>query len=166
MRKKVFGRKLKRTTNQRKALFRSLTQALVLHGRIKTTEAKAKSIRGEVEKLITYAKNNNTNASHYLERHVPLKTAEGIIAIAPVFANRPGGYTRIVRIGNRIKDNAAMVLLEFVEKTDSTVLAEKTKKSASTETKNKKAVAVAKTQEKVKKEVKSKKAIKKTTIKK
>lgn len=128
MRKRVFGKKLKRTTNQRKALFRSLTQALVLHGRIKTTEAKAKSIKGEVEKLITYAKNNKDNAPHYLQRHVHPKTAAGIIKIAPVFANRPGGYTRIVRIGNRTKDNAAMVLLEFVEKTDSTPVVETKKK--------------------------------------
>ncbi len=128
MRKRVFGKKLKRTTNQRKALFRSLTQALVLHGRIKTTEAKAKSIKGEVEKLITYAKNNKDNAPHYLQRHVDAKTAAGIIKIAPVFANRPGGYTRIIRVGSRTKDNAAMVLLEFVEKIDSAPVIEPKKK--------------------------------------
>lgn len=117
MRKRVFGRKLKRTTNQRKALFKSLTHALVLHGRIKTTEAKAKSIKGEVEKLITYAKNNEVNAFHHLQKKVAPSTAEGIIAnIAPLFKDRPGGYTRIVRIGSRKKDNATMVLLELVEK--------------------------------------------------
>ncbi|MBP6913499.1 MAG: 50S ribosomal protein L17 [Candidatus Levybacteria bacterium] len=125
MRKRVFGKKLKRTTNQRKALFRSLTQALVLHGRIKTTEAKAKSIKGEIEKLITYAKNNKENAYNHLQHHVHPKTAEGIITIAPVFENRPGGYTRIIRIGGRKKDNAAMVLLEFVEKTQSVVMPSK-----------------------------------------
>jgi large subunit ribosomal protein L17 len=75
MRKKVFGRQFKRTTNQRKALFKSLTQALVLHGRIKTTEAKAKSIKGEVEKLITYAKNKKENAPQNLQRHVDMQTA-------------------------------------------------------------------------------------------
>lgn len=122
MRKRVFGRKLKRTTNQRKALFRSLTQALVLHGRIKTTEAKAKSIKGEVERLITKAKNNPATAMSVITRHVSRKTAAGIIAIAPVFANRPGGYTRIVRLGGRQKDNASMVILEFVDKTDSTIV--------------------------------------------
>ena len=125
MRKRVFGKKLKRTTNQRKALFRSLTQALVLHGRIKTTEAKAKSIKGEIEKLITYAKNNKENAYNHLQHHVHPKTAEGIKTIAPVFENRPGGYTRIIRIGGRKKDNAAMVLLEFVEKTQSVVMPSK-----------------------------------------
>ncbi|HMS22452.1 MAG TPA: 50S ribosomal protein L17 [Candidatus Levybacteria bacterium] len=124
MRKRVFGKKLKRTTNQRKALFRSLTQALVLHGRIKTTEAKAKAIKGEIEKLITYAKNHKENAYNHLQHHVHPKTAEGIITIAPVFENRPGGYTRIIRIGGRKKDNAAMVLLEFVEKTQSVIIEE------------------------------------------
>lgn len=117
MRKRVFGRKLKRTTNQRKALFKSLTHALVLHGRIKTTEAKAKSIKGEVEKLITYAKNNEANAFHHLQKKVAVSTAEGIITnIAPLFKDRPGGYTRIVKIGSRKKDNATMVILELVEK--------------------------------------------------
>jgi large subunit ribosomal protein L17 len=62
-----------------------------------------------------------------LQHHVHPKTAEGIIVIAPVFENRPGGYTRIIRIGGRKKDNAAMVLLEFVEKTQS-VIVEKPKK--------------------------------------
>ena|SRR3989344_6122083 len=116
MRKRVFGRKLKRTTNQRKGLFKSLVQALVLHGRIKTTEAKAKSIKGEVEKLITHAKKNPTDAMQTLQKHVPTKTAQMIIDnVAPVFKDRPGGYTRIVKIGSRKKDNAPMVILEFVE---------------------------------------------------
>jgi large subunit ribosomal protein L17 len=116
MRKRIFGKKLKRTTNQRKALFRSLSQALVLHGRIKTTEAKAKATRGEVEKLITHAKNNPETARQYLQRHVFPASVERIIAIAPVFKDRPGGYTRIIRLGGRTKDNASMVILEFVEK--------------------------------------------------
>lgn len=147
MRKRVFGRKLKRTTNQRKALFKSLTQALVLHGRIKTTEAKAKSIKGEVEKLITHANKNEANAFHYLQRHVHVKTAEGIIKIAPVFKGRPGGYTRIIKIGNRIKDSAPMVILEFVEKTDSSVVEEpkKIKKIAKEAIVKKSAVVKAKT---------------------
>lgn len=115
MRKQVFGRKLKRTTNQRKALFKSLTNALILHGRITTTEAKAKAVRGEIEKLITHAKNAE-NALPYLQKHVALSTAQGIVSIAPVFKSRPGGYTRIIKMGHRKKDNASMVILEFVEK--------------------------------------------------
>lgn len=130
MRKRVFGKKLKRTTNQRKGLFKSLAQAMVLHGRIKTTEAKAKSVRGEVEKLITIAKKHETNAMQFLQKHVPPKTAEGIIRIAPVFKDRAGGYTRIVKIGGRIKDNAPMVILEFVEKIPEVVKSKEDKKEA------------------------------------
>lgn len=119
MRKRVFGRKFRRTTNQRKALFKSLVAALVENGSIKTTEAKAKAIKGEVEKLVTYARNKPENAVHHLQRSVSLKTADGIIKrIAPKFTNRPGGYTRIVRIGNRVKDNAPLVMLSWVEQID------------------------------------------------
>jgi large subunit ribosomal protein L17 len=116
MRKRIFGRKLKRTTNQRKGLFKSLAQAMVLHGRIKTTEAKAKAVRGEIEKLITIAKKHDKNAMQFLQKHVPQKTAEAFIRRAPAFKDRAGGYTRIVKLGDRIKDNAPMVILEFVEK--------------------------------------------------
>lgn len=141
MRKQVFGRKLKRTTNQRKGLFKSLIQALVIHGRIQTTEAKAKSIKGEVEKLITYAKNHEI-ALPYLLKHVDLKTGEGIISIAPVFKNRPGGYTRIIRIGSRKKDNASMVILEFVEKTKAAVVEPKKKEAKPVKATTTKEIAV------------------------
>lgn len=122
MRKRVFGRKLKRTTNQRKALFKSLTNALVLSGRIKTTEAKAKAVKGEIEKLVTKAKKEEKEAIRLLQKSVSLKTAERLTkVVAPVFKDRPGGYTRIIKIGSRRKDNAAMVILEFVEKIEATV---------------------------------------------
>lgn len=146
MRKRVFGKKLKRTTNQRKGLFKSLAEALVLRGRIKTTEAKAKAVRGEIEKLITIAKKHDKNAMQFLQKHVPHKTAEAFIRIAPVFKNRAGGYTRIVKLGSRTKDNAPMVILEFVEKlpeAQEPVKEKKVKKETS------------------KKEVKAKKAVKK-----
>lgn len=128
MRKRVFGRKLSRTTNQRKALFKSLTNALCLHGRIETTEAKAKSIKGEVEKLITYAKTHE-NAVQYLQKHVHIHTAGRIVEIAPLFKDRPGGYLRIIKIGNRKKDNAAMVILEFVEKVEAAKVSKKREKN-------------------------------------
>ncbi len=115
MRKRVFGRKLKRTTNQRKSLFKSLTQAVVIHGRIKTTEAKAKAVRPAIEKLITHAKKNDANTLQYLKKHVDIATAEQLVVIAPAFKDRNGGYTRIIKLGGRKKDNAPMVLLEFVE---------------------------------------------------
>lgn len=138
MRKRIFGRKLKRTTNQRKALFRSLTNALVLHGKIKTTEAKAKSVKGQIEKLITKAKKHEKDALHFLERDVQLATAERIVTIASVFKDRPGGYLRIIKIGNRKKDNAPLVLLEFVEKIEPVKKETKReKKSVKTESKKK-----------------------------
>lgn len=129
MRKRVFGRKLNRTTNQRKALFRSLTNALTLHGKIKTTEQKAKSVKGTIEKLITYAKNHE-DALPYLQKHIHVPTAERIIAIAPVFKDRPGGYLRIIKTGSRRKDNASMVLLEFVEKVEIPTISKKREKIA------------------------------------
>lgn len=130
MRKRVFGRKFNRTTNQRKALFKSLTEALVLHGRITTTEAKAKAIKPSVEKLITRALRNDSNTLSALLRQVGMSTAQRLIVIAPVFAGRPGGYTRIIKMGGRRKDNAPMVLIEFVEKIDMTPVSLKREKKA------------------------------------
>ncbi len=165
MRKRVFGRKLKRTTNQRKALFKSLAQALVLHGRIKTTEAKAKAVKGEVEKLVTRAKKTDVRTLATLKKHIDPVTAERLILIAPLFKDRNGGYTRIIRLGLRKKDNAPIVILEFVEdimtipqkKTEKKVKEEKIPK---TEVKEK---TVAVSSKKASKEVKSKPA--KKTVK-
>ena len=77
MRKRIFGRRLKRDTNERKALFRSLIHGLILHGKISTTEAKAKAIRGDVDKLITIAKTRGDDARRQLMKKLvnifPLK---------------------------------------------------------------------------------------------
>lgn len=126
MRKRVFGRKLKRNINQRKALFRSLMASLVLNGKIKTTEAKAKAIKGEVEKLVTRAKKNGEVARRILTaRLVDKKVVDKIIAeIAPKFAARPGGYTRLLKLGPRLKDNAPMVMMSWVEEIAPTTLDE------------------------------------------
>lgn len=117
MRKRVFGRKLKRNTDQRKALFRSLMGSLVLYGKIKTTEAKAKSIKGELEKLVTLAKNKGENARNLLMSRFANERVVGkiISEIAPKFASRPGGYTRLVKMGPRVKDGAKIVLMSWVE---------------------------------------------------
>lgn len=119
MRKRVFGKRFKKDTNQRKALFRSLINGLIINGRISTTEAKAKAIKGKVEKLITEAKNKGEQARDNLLRNLNPDIADKIIKqIAPRFKERPGGYTRILRLGTRLKDNARMVLLEFVESSE------------------------------------------------
>lgn len=117
MRKRYFGRKFKKDTNQRKALFRSLIRSMVLNDRIETTEAKAKAIKGELEKIVTKAAKQGEAARNTLRsRLVQEPLVDKMISeIGPRFANRPGGYTRIVRLGSRLKDNSEMVLLEWVE---------------------------------------------------
>ncbi|HVT01564.1 MAG TPA: 50S ribosomal protein L17 [Patescibacteria group bacterium] len=155
MRKQVFGRKFKRDINERKALFRSLMTSLVLQGQIKTTEAKAKAIKGDVEKLVTMGKTRGDNARRLITARVANeKVADKILSeIAPKFATRPGGYTRILRLGNRVKDNAPYVMLTWVEKISVTPAVEpknnltKTPKTAKTEVKTAKpAKKTAKTQ--------------------
>lgn len=117
MRKRVFGRRFKRDINQRKSLFKGLMISLVVYGRIKTTEAKAKAIKGQIEKIVTHAKNNPSDGKHYLSRYFTEAISDKIINdIAPRFKTRPGGYTRIIKIGKRVKDNAPLVLIEWVEK--------------------------------------------------
>lgn len=118
MRKRIFGRRLKRDTNERKALFRSLMIGLIMHGKIRTTEAKAKSIKGEVEKLVTIAKTKGEDAKRQLmSKLVNEKAADKMLTeIAPKFSSRAGGYTRILRLGNRLKDGADMVVMSWTEK--------------------------------------------------
>lgn len=116
MLKRVYGRKFKRDINQRQALFKGLMRSLALNESIKTTEAKAKSVKGHFEKLVTKAKDGETSRYH-LVKHVSEDAVDRLIKdIAPRMKDRPGGYTRIIRLENRLKDNARMVILELVEK--------------------------------------------------
>lgn len=114
MKKHVFGRKLKRDANERKALFKNLLTSLVLSERIKTTEAKAKAVKGAADKLVTKAKKGEAGARiihPYVNQEAVVKLIKNI---APRFANVNGGYTRIIRIGKRrVADNAQMVYLEW-----------------------------------------------------
>lgn len=119
MRKRIFGRKLKRNIDQRKALFKSLMRSLVLYGRIRTTRAKAKAIRPEIEKLITHAKKKGDAARYHLQKYFSEEIINRMIGdIAPKFLDRPGGYIRLINIRSRVKDNAPMVLMEWVEPID------------------------------------------------
>lgn len=116
MRKNVFGRQLKRDRNERKALFKSLLSSLVLYERIKTTEAKAKAIKADADKLITKAKKGGLHAYRLLEPDLTNTAVKKLLTtIAPRFVNRQGGYTRIIRVGRRLKDNAPEVILEWSE---------------------------------------------------
>lgn len=118
MRKQVFGRHFKRDTNERKALFKSLSSALVMHERIETTEEKAKAIKGSIEKMVTKAKKRDeVMAVRLLSGDLSAPAVKKMIAsIAPRFSTRDGGYTRIIKKGNRFNDNASMVFIEWVEK--------------------------------------------------
>lgn len=117
MRKNVFGRQLKRDRNERKALFKSLASELVMHESIKTTEAKAKAVRPLVEKLITKARAGGLHAERHLRAYLVEPAVRRIIdEVAPRFAGRNGGYTRIIKMPNRLNDNAEVVMLEWVEK--------------------------------------------------
>lgn len=116
MRKNVFGRKFKRDKNERKALFKSLMSSLVLAERIETTEAKAKAIRPEIEKLVTKAKQGTNAAKLVLQQSLSKEAFDKILKdVAPRFTNRQGGYTRIIKRGNRFGDDAPVVLMEWTE---------------------------------------------------
>lgn len=124
MRHQVSGYKLGRSKSARIALRRNLMTQLFTHERIRTTRAKAASIRGEAERLITIARNSadGTDAEQvHARRLVASRLGNNKIIkqlfdeIAPRFANRPGGYTRMIKLGPRPGDSAEMVLLELVE---------------------------------------------------
>ncbi|MGB9706452.1 MAG: 50S ribosomal protein L17 [Microgenomates group bacterium] len=118
MRHRVSGKKLSLDRSKRKALFKSLINSLVIHGQIKTTEAKAKAVRRLVDKLITKGKQQTLHARRLIAAFLQNKNAVNKIVdeLAPLFKNRPGGFTRIVRLKERQGDNAPMVRLELVEK--------------------------------------------------
>ena len=118
MKKRVFGRKLSRERDSRRALFRSLTAALVTHGKIETTKAKAKAIQPMVDKLVTLAREGSTTSLRraYAKLGNDKKTAKRLFEeVGPVFAKRNSGFTRIINLGTRKGDRAEMVRLEWVE---------------------------------------------------
>ncbi|MCU0512381.1 MAG: 50S ribosomal protein L17 [Anaerolineae bacterium] len=130
MRHRIKGKHLNRDTDHRKALRLNLALALLTHGRIRTTRAKAEFVRGHVERLITLAKRGLAKATDTGNPQVAVH-ARRIVAsrvnndrvlvqklfdeLAPRFKERPGGYTRVYKLGPRAGDNAEMVLLELVD---------------------------------------------------
>ena len=117
MRHKIAGRKLSRSTSHRRALYRNLVTELLNHEKIITTEAKAKETRGLAEKMITLGKKGGLHAYRQaLSFIVDKKVVEKVFSeLAPRYAERPGGYTRIVKIGPRLGDGAPLVQLQLVE---------------------------------------------------
>lgn len=108
---------LGRTKSHRRAMLSNMACSLIEHKRINTTVAKAKALRGFVEPLITKSKDDSTHSRRVVFSYLNNKTvvAELFREVAPKVANRPGGYTRIIKTGNRLGDNAEMCMMELVD---------------------------------------------------
>jgi len=118
MRHRVAGRKLQRTSAHRAAMFRNMAAALIKHEQITTTVAKAKELRPYVEKLVTLAKKGGL--SNRRLAHARLMDDTQLVklfdTIAPRYAERNGGYTRVVKAGIRMSDASPMAIIEFVDR--------------------------------------------------
>jgi len=117
MRHRKSGRKLSRKTAHRKALMANLASSLITHKKIKTTDAKAKELRMYIEPLITFAKRGDLHARRQVLKKIYHKSIvrELFDNIGPIFSNRDGGYTRIIKLGFRDNDCAPMSIIEFVD---------------------------------------------------
>ena len=117
MRHRRSGRKLGRDASHRKALYANLTSALIEHGRIKTTAAKAKEVRPVAEQMITLGRRGGVPARRQALKYLRSQDVVHKLfsEVGPRFVDRPGGYSRIVRIGPRQGDAAEMVYLELVD---------------------------------------------------
>jgi large subunit ribosomal protein L17 len=115
------GRKLGRDSAHRKALYSNMAGALFEHGRIRTTEAKAKELRPIAEKLITLARKDPGDVAAQRQAVAFLRSKDAVHnlfhQVGPRFVDRPGGYTRIVKLGPRLGDAAPVVYLELVDHT-------------------------------------------------
>src|SRR5436190_6266495 len=111
------GKKLGRDSAHRKALYANLAGALIQHGRIKTTEAKAKAVKPFAEQMITLGKRGDLHARRLALAELRSQDVvhQLFAEVGPRFADRPGGYTRIVKLGPRLGDAADMVYLELVD---------------------------------------------------
>jgi len=118
MRHRLHGRGLNRTSAHRKAMFENLAAALIKHEQIKTTLPKAKDLRPIVERLITLGKHGGlANRRRAIAALQDTGLAEKLMStLAERYANRPGGYTRIIKAGYRYGDNAAMAVIELVDR--------------------------------------------------
>jgi len=111
------GRKFNRTAEHRSAMLRNLATSLFLHGRVETTVAKAKELRTFAEPLITKAKRGDLHARRLVKRQITQEQAlDKLFAeIGPRYAERPGGYTRVLHLGHRQGDAADVAIIELVQ---------------------------------------------------
>ena len=118
MKHRIAGRRLDRTTEHRTAMFRNMVTSLIRHERIETTVPKAKELKRIADKVITAAKRGTPHARRLVNRDI--KDVEALVKlfgpVAEQFKTRPGGYTRIIRVGRRAGDNAEMAVIELVER--------------------------------------------------
>jgi len=116
VRHKIAGRKLSRPSGHRRAMYRNLVTDLLGYEKITTTEAKAKEVRGLAEKMITLGKKGGLHSRRQaLSFIIDKKVTDKVFTdLAPRYAERPGGYTRITKLGPRLGDGAPMVRLELV----------------------------------------------------
>lgn len=117
MRHNKSGRRLGRTTSHRVAMFRNMVTSFLNHERITTTDAKAKELRSIADKMITLGKRGDLHAMRQAAAYIREKSVvtKLFTTIAPRYADRPGGYTRIVKLGLRPGDNASLAMIELVE---------------------------------------------------
>ncbi len=118
MRHRMAGRSLGRDKDHRRALFRNLITELFRHERIETTEAKAKAVRADAEKLITLAKRGDLHARRLAARTLmdPDVTKKLFETLGPRYKERAGGYTRLYKVGPRLGDAAPVVIMELVDR--------------------------------------------------
>ena len=118
MRHRVAGRKLQRTSSHRQAMFRNMAAALIKHEQITTTTAKAKELRPYVEKLVTLAKKGGLSNRRLAHARLMDEAQERKLfeVIGPRYANRNGGYTRVIKAGLRISDASPIAIIEFVDR--------------------------------------------------
>lgn len=111
------GRSLHRKSSHRKALLCNLAVSILTNGRVRTTEAKAKEVRGLVDRIITWGKRGDLHARRLAVRQVRSRTLVKKVFddLAPRYRDRPGGYTRIMKVGFRHGDNAPVVIMELVD---------------------------------------------------
>jgi len=120
MKHRIVGRRLDRTTEHRTAMLKNLATSLFRHERIVTTTPKAKELKRFAEKVLTLARKGTAHARR--QAHVEIRDVEVLNklfeTLGPRFASRPGGYTRLVRVGRRAGDNAELAIIELVERTE------------------------------------------------
>jgi large subunit ribosomal protein L17 len=155
MKKMVFGRKLSRGRKSREALFKSLMEALILHGAITTTKAKTKAVQGDIDKMITLSKKNSVASRRKVSAMLGNNRALALTVfekISKAFAERTSGFTKIILLPNRKGDNAEMARLEWSQKIS--LEEKKAEKKAEPKTEPKKAAKTRKTTKKTTKKTK------------